>query len=121
MHLTPRGDTLHVSIPAGAGDGEWLALSAELPLALQGHRAVVIDVSDLVLIPAEAVRVVRLISEVAATDAVVEVVCSRLSGRHILRRLLPPTVNVVLPRPAVVDDPVAAGGLGSPVPPAVPA
>ncbi len=119
MHLTPRGDALHVFIPAGADDAEWVALSVELSLAAQSHGAVVIDVSDLILIPAEAIRVVRLISAVATTSAVIEVACSRLSGRHILRRLLPPTVNVVLPHPDAVGTALPVRGLGAPAPPVV--
>lgn len=97
VQLITRGGSLHVSIPAGADERDWATLCLELPASIDGATLVTLDVSNLILVPAQVVRIARLVSVLAATGVEAEVACSRLTGRQLLRRLLPPHVPIVLP------------------------
>lgn len=97
VHIMRRGDALQVDIPADADDGDWATLCAEVPAAAVGRATVTVDVSALALIPAEVVRLNRLISLLAAVDVATEVATSERSVHEELRLALPRHVPIVLP------------------------
>ncbi|HYI61702.1 MAG TPA: hypothetical protein VEW93_07845 [Acidimicrobiales bacterium] len=105
--LISRGAALHVAIDGAADEAEWARRGVELSSVVVGHAVVTLDVSGLTMVPAEMVRVARLVAVASAAGAEVEVACSRLSGRQLLRRFLPPEVAVVLPWAARAPRPAA--------------
>jgi hypothetical protein len=87
----------------GGGQAGWSDLLRRLPqLAIDG-RPLVLDVSALTLLPAEVADLRGAIAELTGRD--VRVACSRLSGRRLLRRLLPDEVAVVLAEGVVEPTP----------------
>jgi len=87
----------------GGGDQGWAALLADLPRLARGHRPLVLDVSARTLLPAQVADLRQVISTVTGRD--VRVACSRLSGRRMLRRLLPDEIAVVLAKGVLTDQP----------------
>jgi hypothetical protein len=87
-------------------EADWSALLADLPDLADVDRPLVLDVSARALLPAQVAALRRVIARLTGRD--VRIACSRLSGRRILRRLLPDEVAVVLADGVVLEDPVTA-------------
>lgn len=85
----------------GGGRDAWADLLRKLPRLVRGDQPLVLDVSALTLLPAEVADLRRVIGSLTGRD--VRIACSRLSGRRLLRRLLPNEVAVVLAEGVVVD------------------
>jgi hypothetical protein len=80
-------------------DGSELdVLRARMVEAARAHRPVTLDVSMLTLLPDEVDALLGLVG--AAPGATVTLVCSRLTGRRLLRRVLPTSVLIVVDHPA---------------------
>ena len=104
FHTIDRDDERAVVFDGGGRAG-WADLLRRLPRLVVPDRPLVLDVSALTLLPAEVADLRRAIGALTGRD--VRVACSRLSGRRVLRRLLPDEVAVVL-APGVVPDPCPA-------------
>lgn len=107
FHLIDRAGERDVIFDGGGQKG-WSELLGRLPGLVVGDRPLVLDVSALTLLPAEVASLGQTIAEMTGRD--VRVACSRLSGRRLLRRLLPDEVAVVLARGVLepTADPVPA-------------
>jgi hypothetical protein len=101
FHTIDRDGERDVVFDGGGRDG-WADLLQELPGLVTGHQPLVLDVSALTLLPAEVADLRLVIESLTGRD--VRVACSRLSGRRLLRRLLPDEVAVVLAEGVVVPD-----------------
>lgn len=101
FHTIDRDDERDVVFDGGGREG-WSDLLRKLPRLVSDGRPLVLDVSALTLLPAEVADLRQAIGSLTGRD--VRVACSRLSGRRLLRRLLPDEVAVVLAE-GVVDDP----------------
>lgn len=114
FHLIDRPHERDVVLEGGGAAG-WSELLDRLPGLVVGDRPLVLDVSALTLLPAEVASLRQVIAELTQRD--VRVACSRLSGRRMLRRLLPDEVAVVLAG-GVVEPAVEPAGTepGCPVP-----
>lgn len=115
FHTIDRDDERAV-VFVGGGRAGWADLLRRLPRLVVPDRPLVVDVSALTLLPAEVADLRRAIGALTGRD--VRVACSRLSGRRVLRRLLPDEVAVVLapgvmpdPCPADVEPPVGAAAV----------
>lgn len=95
-----RDDELDVVFDGG-GDTGWRDLLAALPRLVDGHRPLVLDVSARTLLPAQVADLRQVVAGLTGRD--VRVACSRLSGRRLLRRLLPDEVAVVLAEGVIAD------------------
>lgn len=95
-----RDDERDVVFEGGGREG-WADLLKALPRLVADGRPLVLDVSALTLLPAEVADLRRAIGSLTGRD--VRVACSRLSGRRLLRRLLPDEVAVVLADGVVAD------------------
>ncbi len=93
FHTIDRDDERDVVFDGGGREG-WSDLLRRLPHLVADGRPLVIDVSALTLLPAEVADLGQAIASLTGRD--VRVACSRLSGRRLLRRLLPDEVAVVL-------------------------
>jgi hypothetical protein len=96
----------------GGGETGWRELLAALPRLVDANRPLVLDVSARTLLPAQVADLRQVIAELTGRD--VRIACSRLSGRRLLRRLLPDEVAVVLAQGVMADVhpdmPVAPAG-----------
>ncbi|HEU5152623.1 MAG TPA: hypothetical protein VFU19_19190 [Iamia sp.] len=104
FHMIDRDDERDVVFDGGGPEG-WSALLDALPALVDDERPLVLDVSALTLLPAEVADLRQAVSSLTGRD--VRVACSRLSGRRMLRRLLPDEVAVVL-ADGVVRQPTPA-------------
>lgn len=101
FHTIDRDDERDVVFDGG-GRTAWAELLAALPRLVTEGRALVIDVSALTLLPAEVADLRQAIGSLTGRD--VRIACSRLSGRRLLRRLLPDEVAVVLAEGVLEDS-----------------
>jgi hypothetical protein len=101
FHIIDRDDERDVVFDGGGREG-WADLLRKLPGLVEADRPLVLDVSALTLLPAEVADLRQAIASLTGRD--VRVACSRLSGRRMLRRLLPDEVAVILAE-GVVPDP----------------
>lgn len=102
-HLVDRTDQRDVVVDDAGGEG-WSDLLSRLPGLVVGDRPLVLDVSAVALLPAEVAALRQAIARLTGRD--VRVACSRLSGRRLLRRLLPDEIAILLAG-GVVDEPTA--------------
>lgn len=101
FHTIDRTHERDVVFDGGGTEG-WANLLRELPRLATSGQPLVLDVSALTLLPAEVADLRLVIESLTGRD--VRVACSRLSGRRLLRRLLPDEVAVVLAEGVVVPD-----------------
>ncbi len=101
FHTIDRDGERDVVFDGGGREG-WIDLLRKLPRLVADGRPLVLDVSALTLLPAEVADLRQAIGSLTGRD--VRVACSRLSGRRMLRRLLPDEVAVVLAQ-GVVEEP----------------
>lgn len=102
FHTIDRDGERDVVFDGGGREG-WADLLRKLPHLAVGDQPLVIDVSALTLLPAEVADLRRVISTLTGRD--VRVACSRLSGRRLLRRLLPDEVAIVLAQGVIAPEP----------------
>jgi sugar/nucleoside kinase (ribokinase family) len=102
FHTIDRDDERDVVFDGGGREG-WSDLMSSLPDLVADGRPLVLDVSALTLLPAEVADLRRAIASLTGRD--VRIACSRLSGRRLLRRLLPDEVAVVLASGVVTPTP----------------
>jgi hypothetical protein len=100
FHTVDRDRERDVVFDGGGAQG-WTDLLRALPGLITDDQALVLDVSALTLLPAEVADLRQAIEALTGRD--VRVACSRLSGRRLLRRLLPDEVAVVLAQGVVPD------------------
>ncbi|HXH57662.1 hypothetical protein [Iamia sp.] len=99
VHVRQEPAIVVIEIDTLPDEGMWRLLTDQLPPDGDGSTAVVLDVSGLVLRPAEIRALGRLVDDLPCGE--VWLACSRLGGRRLLRRLLLDQVPVVA-RPADV-------------------
>lgn len=105
FHTIDRDDERDVVFDGGGAEG-WSDLLQRLPRLVADGRPLVLDVSALTLLPAEVADLRQAIASLTGRD--VRVACSRLSGRRLLRRLLPDEVAVVLAEGVIAPEPLPA-------------
>jgi len=115
FHTIDRDDERDVVFDGGGREG-WADLLRKLPRLVDPDRPLVLDVSALTLLPAEVADLRQAIGLLTGRD--VRVACSRLSGRRLLRRLLPDEVAVVLAEGVVADPCPAVDLTVADIPPA---
>lgn len=95
---------------AGEGSTDLSVLGERMARAALEHRPITLDVSALTLLPDEVRALASLVA--TAPGATVSLVCPRLTGRRLLRRVLPRSVVVVIEHPWADPSDEAASRAG---------